>query len=378
MTPRGTPGVFRLSRFFAPLLALAGLCGARIGECSEPASVLILTPNDTSSLLDEGVVRVRGELSALGLTTETQSGTKVPAASPSAGPSYQGTLVFERFGDWLRIQAWNPNLTAPVTQWIDSSDPTVNAEVLAVRAVEALRASLLPYLRRPAEDTAPQSGSAPGTSGAPGSAPRRAPPPDGGVEPFNLVENQETDEAPVIDHARGSPVRRPRGSIWIGPGVGFDLGADIINYGAQGGFTYGSSWLLVGARLEVAQAKARETSIGRVEVRRFGVIAEGRARFAILDELDAYAALGGGVQLHRVEGIATAQGYDGYTSGHTSLAFLGEVGGVYWFSPQFALYLSARSMLSADAPVVLVDNDSIGTLNRPELAFSTGFMLGLE
>src|SRR5262249_35115347 len=153
-------------------------------ECqSGAAPVLIVTPSNTSPLIDEGVVRVRGELSALGLTTENESEGK--SSTTSARPAYQGTLVFERFGDWLRIQAWNPNLAMPVTQWIDTSDPSVDAEVLAVRAVEALRAALLPYLRRPPE---PKESPAPATpspastrpsssTGVPGALPSSVPVP---------------------------------------------------------------------------------------------------------------------------------------------------------------------------------------------------------
>src|SRR5690606_17254810 len=125
----------RAALLLLSLLAATWLCDPGRAKAETAGRVLIVTTPDRNALLEEGLVRVRGELAAMGLSTEPRADGEPTRTQPS--PAYQGALVCERFGTWLRIQAWNPEATMPVTQWIDASDPAVDAEVVAVRAVEA-------------------------------------------------------------------------------------------------------------------------------------------------------------------------------------------------------------------------------------------------
>jgi hypothetical protein len=320
--------------------------------------VLIVTSRESTALLDEGLVRVRGELAALGLATDLRLEGDAGSEAKEAAQGFEGALVFERFGDWLRIQAWNPAAPAPVTQWIDASDPSVDAEVIAVRAVEALRAALLPYLRSRAKLPAPRAGD----------TPREQPP------------------APVVPQLpphtlEPLPARHTRlhqGSFWIGPALGFDLGTNVIHLGGQLGFSYGTPTLLGAVRVEATRAELPvRAEAGEVQVTRFALLLDGRLKAPLMEQLDAHVALGGGAVHHRVRGIA-GPGYSGQNAGHTSLSLLFELGAHYWFAPRIGAYLSASATLATDAPVVRMDRRPIATLGRPEIAFSSGMVLGLD
>jgi hypothetical protein len=321
--------------------------------------VLIVTSSESTALLDEGLVRVRGELAALGLATDLRlEGDDPGSEAKEAAQGFEGALVFERFGDWLRIQAWNPAAPVPVTQWIDASDPSVDAEVIAVRAVEALRAALLPYLR--SREKAPE-------------------PPAGDTsleQPSANVEPQLT-----MDTLEPEPARRTRphhGSFWVGPALGFDLGTNVVHLGGQLGFSYGTPTLLGAGRFEVTRAELPvRAEAGEVEVMRFALHLDARLTASLLERLDAHLALGGGVVHHRVRGIA-APGYSGQNARHTSPSLLFELGAHYWFAPRLGAYLSACGTLATDAPVVRVDRRPIATLGRPEIALSSGMVLGLD
>jgi hypothetical protein len=133
-----------------------------------------------------------------------------------------------------------------------------------------------------------------------------------------------------------------------------------------------------GARFEVMRAKVPvRPEAGEVQVTRFGVLVDARTRFQLAERLEAYAALGGGIVHHRVEGIA-APGYSGQSSGHTSPALLAELGVLHWFARRLGAYVNARGTIATDAPVVRVDRREVATLARPEIALSSGVTLSLD
>lgn len=341
-------GIFALT--VAPALALAALSGR----------VLIVTSGPASTLLDEGLVRVRGELAAMGLGTEVRAESGPPPKHEEVSPEFQGALVFERFGDWLRIQAWNPSTPMPVTQWIDASDPAVDAEVVAIRAVEALRAALLPYLRK--NDEPPPSEPATTSPEVPRRHASTLPPGD------SYVPARPSND-------RGADTRA---TIWVGPALGFDVGPGSVHIGAQAGFAYGVPEASGGVRFEVTRAKVpvREEA-GEVQVLRFGILIDARTQVRLFERTQAYGALGGGLVHHRVEGVA-APGYSGRDAGHTTPSFLGELGVSYSFAPRLGAYTSVRGTIATDAPVVRVDRRAVATLERPEIALSTGVVLDLD
>lgn len=322
--------------------------------------MLIVSPDNPGAILEEGLVRVRGELAAMGLGTEVRLDGPDTAPVPKATSSFQGALVFERFGDWLRIQAWNSATAVPVTQWIDASDPLVDAEVIAVRAVEALRAALLPYNRSQKE------GAPTPTRDAPATLPRSDP-------PIRTQAHETGDSSSQAASGRRTHVR-----LRVGPTFASDLGTNALHVGVQAGVAYSGPSASLGAELSASRARVRgDNDDQRAELTRFAALVDGRLRVALHDSWEAFAALGVGALHLRASGIPRP-GYVAEGASHTSLVAAGELGVAHWFSSRLAMYLSSRGSLAFDAPVIRVDRRAIATLDRPQLGCSTGILIALD
>jgi hypothetical protein len=98
----------------------------------------------------EAVLRIQAELQAVGFkvrlaqheTTGASSSTQAPLAAQPVG-----RLLLVRSGNTVQILAQSAFLDAPLTQQVDLSRSSTTAEVLAIRAVEVLRAALVQSLR---------------------------------------------------------------------------------------------------------------------------------------------------------------------------------------------------------------------------------------
>lgn len=346
------------STLSAFLLLLSALGTATPAHADPSNRVLIVAVANPSGLLEEGLVRVRGELAAMGLSTEVRlEGSTENGARTLRSPEFQGALVFEHFGDWLRIQAWNPTTELPVTQWVDASDPAVDAEVLAVRAVEALRAALLPYSRR---------GDTPGTSPSTPAGTTLRPP----AEP--ALDASKPTNAPTRANRSGA------GHLWVGPVVGIDPGASTLQYGLTGGYGYRLNAFSAGLRLEGTRTHvAVEKDAGEVHVTRLGASLDGRLWLAVARRWELFAGVGLGVVHHRVQGVA-APGYTGATGGHTSPFVALEGGATYGFGAGVSAYVGTRGSVATDAPVVRINRSPVATLERPQLSLSGGLLLSLD
>src|SRR5262245_26595020 len=124
---------------------LIGLCLlSRTLLAAEPARVVILKSQAADPLTDEALIRARGELSGIGLETSVLTADdETLRRIPSFGTDVYGVVAFERYEQRIQIRAYSPGSQLPIVQDIDTQKPGVNAEVVAVRAVETLRAALL-------------------------------------------------------------------------------------------------------------------------------------------------------------------------------------------------------------------------------------------
>lgn len=313
------------------------------------ARVVVATAANASPLLAEAVVRARGELSAVGLTAdvavvpaETQSG---PRGLPSG---VYGVLELEQRGRVLRIRAWAPHASHAVEAQVQLGSPAVTAEVIAVRAVETLRAAMLEFAQT--ERGAVPSAVRGFTRFEPQPAPVTPPPlRDNALAPLAFWAG------PALSlHAGTSPDLGAQLGVLVGPGAAFAALAfettlsDLKFEAEQGSASVGrrAIWLQLGVRLRAGRSWEVTTRAGA-----------GYARFSI-------------------EG-AGAPGYHGASTSHGSPAFMLSVAGTYWATRGFGLYGSGGFRLASDAPRVRIARADVVTLDRPAFVGSMGISVGV-
>jgi hypothetical protein len=165
----------RAVQLFILTLPQLFFCWAAVAQTSDLERVVVLRSNDSQAILEEALVRISAELRAVGFdvelarlaTNETVVLADAGAAGPagaegsrsteSGGSSVRGEtpsveevrgprLELEAKGDAVEIRAYSGGEAAPLVQLIELS-LVENAEVIAIRAVELLRAALLQSLR---------------------------------------------------------------------------------------------------------------------------------------------------------------------------------------------------------------------------------------
>ena len=133
------------------LTALVGLICVLIAgpAAADPVRVVVIRPEPSGPLLDEALIRIRGELSAVGLGVEIRApDPETPEGEPTFGPLDYGIVELRATESQIEIRAHAPGLDSPVVQTADPHHPGINAEVIAIRTVEALRAAMIQYARR--------------------------------------------------------------------------------------------------------------------------------------------------------------------------------------------------------------------------------------
>ncbi|WP_437894376.1 hypothetical protein [Sorangium sp. So ce124] len=216
---------------FARAQALAGalallLCAASPAASAEPARVVLVRPGAADPSISEALIRIRGELVADGFDVEVLDAQSASAPRPTmdhagqqAGSAALIGLFLAPDGQAAELWVVDPRTHETLVRRIDTRGEAREhiVEVLAVRAVELLRASLLELLM--SSQRAP----------APAPAPAAAPPP-------SKVSEQ------VPPQAEQPRVHASRLSMW-----GVELGGGLL--ASPGGI--GPALLLV-ARLRFA------------------------------------------------------------------------------------------------------------------------------
>ncbi|HTU63964.1 MAG TPA: hypothetical protein VMF89_36110, partial [Polyangiales bacterium] len=75
-------------------------------------------PQASDPVLQEAVIRVRGELSAMGLRAEVTPSAELDTDTESE--DVRGALSLERDGPWLRIRARGAKVSTPIVQELDA------------------------------------------------------------------------------------------------------------------------------------------------------------------------------------------------------------------------------------------------------------------
>jgi hypothetical protein len=304
--------------------------------------VLIEMPDAPDPVLDEALNRVRGELSAVGLGADVRL-FHGAAAEPTLDSGVEGALAIERDGSVIRVRAWGPLSPAPIVQELDARASDVTAEVVAVRAVEALRAVMLAFKQRAHKEAelAPQPKPAPEPAPKP-RAPRR---------------RDRAALAPRGDHGAVT--------LWAAPNTFYDFDSRTLGIGGELGAYYGRFPCFVGPTLgSTLYRPSLEVAAGSIDTRRVSAALRGGCSLELGDVFELWLSLGGGVAFYNVEGHANT-GYVGRGVRHTSAFVIGGIGASAWLSRYFGLFTRVDLSVATNAGGLRVAGAEIAALERP-------------
>jgi hypothetical protein len=317
--------------------------------------VVVMAPSDASALLKESLVRAQGELSAVGLGADVELLTGEQSkrhGTPGLRPGVYGLLELEQRGTLLWIHAWAPGATESLNARVDLAAPGVTSEVIAVRAVETLRAAMLQFAEA-------ERGRVPEV-----------------VRGFTrFVAPPEPPPAPSLPSTE--PVRRsPPLAFWAGPAVSLHPGV-APDLGAQVGILVGPNRAFAGAAFETTMGGLHlEGEHGSADVRRQAVWLQLGVRFRPDSAWEVATRAGAGYASFNVDGAGNP-GYRGAERTHGSLALMLGVSTVYWATRSFGLYGSVGGRLSTKAPTILIADRQVTTLDRPSFVLSLGASVGV-
>ena len=332
--------------------ALGGVAPAT--GAASAVRVVVGAPVDASALLKEALVRAQGELAAVGLRADVEIIDDAGSAPPLPSDVY-GLLALEQRVDMIVIQAWAPRAQRPITARVELTAPGVTAEVIAVRAVETLRAAMLQFAQTAGGDVPPAVRGFTRFTPEPVVAP---------------APQATTPEAPRT--ARLAPPL----AFWAGPAVSLHAGTSP-DLGAQLGVLVGPSFGFAAAAFETTLGDLHlQAAEGSADVRRRAVWAQLGARFRPARTWEVATRVGFGYAAFAIEGQGEP-GYSGRTASHGSPALMLGVSTAYWATRSFGLYVSVGGRLALDAPTILVAERPVITLDRPSFVLSLGSSVGV-
>jgi hypothetical protein len=321
------------------------------GAGAEPAAaarVVVATSPNASPLLSEAVVRAQGELAAVGLAADVELVTERRLSGPRGLPSnVYGLLELEQRGDMLMIRAWAPRAVHPIEARVDLRSTSATAEVIAVRAVETLRAAMLEFAQT-------ERGVVPGA-----------------VRGFTRFEPQ-AEPAEVLP----APPALPPLAFWAGPALSLHAGTSP-DLSAQLGVLVGPTVAFAAAAFETSLSDLKlEAEQGSATVRRRAVWLQLGARLRPARSWEVTTRAGAGYASFAVDGVGEP-GYRGKSTTHGSPELMLSVGGSYWATRAFGLYGSVGFRLASDAPRVRIAQTDVITLDRPSFVGSVGVNVGV-
>lgn len=355
------------------------IVAARV-SADEQARVLIHPPERTDALLDEAMIRISGELRAVGLRVEVRPPGSFPgeALDPLESGDY-GAIVLSQERSRIDIHAYAPGLETPVSQSAQRTRPGMDAEVVAVRAVEALRAAMIQYARQEI-DASQVDGH--GLDG--GRPPRgRASLPEA-VSDFTRITPPSPSAA---DPAPAPPGEGPTPdgtvppaapwSAWIGALGQLDLPAGKGQGGVHGALWWHPSWLRLGLSVQ------HDFVGGRYEAPE-GVAVLQRTSLLVLVGVTVEPWSGGYLMAAAGPGgahyAASAQASAGFAAGsgsHVSPLIAVQAGGGQWLTSRLGVYLLFGAESLTDGLRLRFDERDVAAAGRPTLNVATGLLLGL-
>ena len=342
----------------AALVAGAAVVQAAPSAAGDRYRVVVLTPPITDEVTTGAVARVRGELTAAGFDVheiprdpsadvrdvlETIGRDLDPIATfaiiRGAGTGGGGAAdiwVNDRLAGRSVIQS--VHLASPAT------DPERAAAVLAVQAVELLKASLAQYWVAPAVS-------------APAPPPRPRAEPLAGAEPSTPhVAMGFTAEAGVgwLDSVGAV------GAVWE-PIV-------RLAYGGRGGWAARHSFGGLGSETEL------RGPTGGAQLQQAAGTLEALRSFRVAEHAQLFASAGAGVYHLRMVGTGTGLWLGtGLTSTWAALAVAG-AGLALPFGARFAMLVEGQALVAVPSPVVRIGGNDAGRAAMPALLASAGLL----
>ncbi|MEI9950431.1 MAG: hypothetical protein WDO74_15970 [Pseudomonadota bacterium] len=330
---------------------LAQLAFAAIAGGSESSSTVIVSSNTSDARLTRALVLIRGELSALGLEVQTHV-ADASAPPPTVSEATSERLSLDVKEGAIVVRVFAAGASAPLVESVDPDGPDVTAEVIAVRAVEALRAARL--LPSPAERVVapkPSAEPSPADHSSAEHPPAEHPPSTPLAQPIPTL--QLSLGPAFVQNSRGLPQLSAHAAILVGPRWGF------IALAAEGS--------LLGLDFE------RKAGSAQISRRALFLQLGARARLHRAWEVNAR---GGVSYLHYATQGVAEPGYLARDLSHSTGALSLSFGGAYYFVRAVGVYLDLSGLVAFDAARVRLDDEDVVTLDRPSLAIGAGVLLG--
>jgi len=314
----------------------------------QPPNTVIVTSNTADARLTRAFVLIRGELAAVGLDLQVRS----PDEGSSGPDTTNDRLSIDVKDGSIVVRVFAAGAQAPLVESVDLDGPEVSAEVIAVRAVEALRAARLLPAPTPHETTAkPAATHAPVESPPAEHPPTERPHAATGAPPIPLV--QLTLGPSFVQHLQGVPQPSAHIAVLAGPSWGF------VELGAEGSLT----------RLDLE----REPGSARVSRRALFLQLGGRVRLHRDWELHGRAGIN---YLHYSAEGAAKPGYSSQDLEHDTAGLSLSIGGAHYFTRAVGMYLDLGSVVAVDAARIRLADESVVTLDQPSFAVGLGLLLG--
>jgi|SRR6188768_4036524 len=330
---------------------LACFAFATPGLGSDAPTAVVVASNASDARMTRALVLVRGELSALGLEVQVLR----MDASDAAELTNERVLIDVKEGV-IVMRVFAAGAPAPLIESVEPDGPEVTAEVIAVRAVEALRAAQL--LPSPTQRTAPPKPAPKPPEHPPEEHPPGAehPPEEHrpAAPPALTTPTLQLALGPTfVQSLQGVPQLSGHAALLVGPRFGF------IALGAEGSFT-GLSF---------------ERAAGTAQISRRTLFLQAGARVRPHPAWEVNAR--GGVNYLHYEASGTAQaGYRAQDLTHSTAGASLSIGGAYYFVRTVGVYLDAGALVAFDAARVQLADESVVTLDRPSFVLGFGLLLG--
>jgi len=333
----------------ASLLAQVAFAVPALG--GDLPSTVIVSSNISDARLTRALVLIRGELSAVGLDLQVRV-TDAPDAPPPASDSTSERLTLDVKEGAIVVRVFAAGAQTPLVESVDLDGPEVTGEVIAVRAVEALRAArLLPSPTQRVVAPKPPPEHPPPEHLPPEHPPAEHPSVATAERPVPML--QLSLGPTFLQNSQGLPQLNARAAILVGPSWGF------VALGAEGSLM----------RLSFSRAA------GSTQISRRGLFLQLGGRVRVHRDWEVSAR--GGVSYLRYGATAVAQpGYRAQDLDHHTGAASLSLGGAYYFFRAFGVYLDVSGLVAFDAARVQLADESVVTLDRPSIAIGFGALLG--
>jgi hypothetical protein len=330
---------------------LAQLAFTATSRGSDQPNTVIVSSNTSDARLTRALVLIRGELSAVGLDVQVR-GPEAAEAAPLGDEPTSERLSLDVNEGVVVVRVFAAGAQTPLVESVDLDGPDVTAEVIAVRAVEALRAARL--LPSPSQrEVAP-----------------KLPP----VRPASARPAADEPPAQPTSFAAMAP-SQPLIQLAFGPMLVQNL-QGLPQFAAHAAVRIGPSWGFAALGFEGSLAgPAFEREAGSAQISRRALLLQlgARARLRRAWELNARGGLS---KIHyAVSGVAQ-RGYLARELEHDTSAASLSLGSAYYFAGAFGVYLDFSGLIAFDAAQVRLGEESAVTLDRPSFALGIGLLLG--